>query len=322
MNIEHQLLNEYKKYDYLNADKNNPLVKIFVSYIKPSFLFKSEILTPIHLGRAVEKESSKDGKISNEDIAWLHQNCIGDDDFEGNISNVNRRVGFLTGTYWAWKNYEKLGNPKYFGSFGYRRLLNPDCLDDIQDYDMILPIKRDFSNTIKEQFIEAHSNKYYNIMLDTINNIYPNEISNIVNYFNRKSGYYAEIYILKKDLFFDFCEWIFPIVTSLLNKYNDFIEMGVIKDVPNKNIEVVSKFLEINKEAYKKEFSNTKPKEKEQRDIAFILERITGYYLYNLTCQSNIKIKESPICDSVGYKNFQKFKSLVLAKMREHIRNN
>ena len=127
---EEQLLNEYKKYDYLNQEKNNPLVKIFVSYIKPSFLFKSEILTPIHLGRAVEKENSKDGKITEEDINWLHENCIGDDDFEGNISHVNRRVGFLTGTYWAWKNYEKLGNPEYFGSFGYRRFLQPIFLQN------------------------------------------------------------------------------------------------------------------------------------------------------------------------------------------------
>ena len=144
--LEEQLLNEYKKYDCLNQDKKKPLVKIFVSYIKPSFLFKSEILTPIHLGRAVEKDNSKDGKITDEDIKWLHENCIGDDDFEGNISHVNRRVGFLTGTYWAWKNYEKLGNPKYFGSFGYRRLLNPICLENLKEFDIILPPKYDFKN--------------------------------------------------------------------------------------------------------------------------------------------------------------------------------
>lgn len=111
---EQELLYEYKQYDGIN--NNKPLVKILVSYIKPSFLFKSEILTPIHLGRAVERDTSKDGVISDEDIKWLHENCIGDDDFEGNISSVNRRVGLFTGTYWAYKNYEKLGNP-VFGLF-------------------------------------------------------------------------------------------------------------------------------------------------------------------------------------------------------------
>ena len=53
------LLDEYKKYDNVNENRTNPLIKILVSYIKPSFLFKSEILTPIHLGRAVERDNSK-----------------------------------------------------------------------------------------------------------------------------------------------------------------------------------------------------------------------------------------------------------------------
>ena len=126
----------YKKYDDLNQNKSS--IKILVSYIKPSFLFKSNILTPIHLGKTVERDSSKDGAQSQSDIEWLHQNCEFNDDFEGGISQYNRRVGFLTGTYWAWKNYEKLGNPDYFGSFGYRRLLNPDFLDDIGGGNMML----------------------------------------------------------------------------------------------------------------------------------------------------------------------------------------
>ena len=80
---EDLLLNEYKKYDYLNSDKENPLIKILVSYIKPSYLFKSKILTPMHLGRSVATEVSKDGEVSEDDLKWLYDNCIGDDDFDG-----------------------------------------------------------------------------------------------------------------------------------------------------------------------------------------------------------------------------------------------
>ena len=39
------LLDEYKKYDNVNENRTNPLIKILVSYIKPSFLFKSEMMT-------------------------------------------------------------------------------------------------------------------------------------------------------------------------------------------------------------------------------------------------------------------------------------
>jgi hypothetical protein len=276
LQTEQQLLDEYKKYDYLNADKNNPLVKIFVSYIKPSFLFKSEVLTPIHLGRAVEKDNSKNGKISDEDIAWLHQNCIGDDDFEGNISNVNRRVGFLTGTYWAWKNYEKLGNPKYFGSFGYRRLLKADCLDDIIKFDCIIPPMVDFSKTgptIKEHVSKLQGENTLTIMINTMQKICPNEITLFMEYLNFTKGYLYEIYILKKDLFFDFCEWIFPILFELLN-----ISPKKYAFIDNKTIsaEFVQKTNEI-------------------RDIAYIVEILTGFYCYKLHINKKIQTKTALI---------------------------
>ena len=48
--------------------QKNPSVKILVSYHKPSALFQDEVLTPIHLGRALSKESHKDGKMSDEEF--------------------------------------------------------------------------------------------------------------------------------------------------------------------------------------------------------------------------------------------------------------
>ena len=70
--LESELLKLYKEYD-----EKNPIIKIFVSYIKPSFLFSTKILIPIHLGRDVAQENSKDGIINNEALDWLYDNCIG-----------------------------------------------------------------------------------------------------------------------------------------------------------------------------------------------------------------------------------------------------
>ncbi|WP_298497297.1 DUF4422 domain-containing protein, partial [uncultured Helicobacter sp.] len=100
--------------------QKNPNVKILVSYHKPSVLFKDEVLTPIHLGRALSKEAHKDGKVSDEEYEWLCENMIGDDTGE-NISHLNRYFNEMTGIYWAWKNYDKLGNPEYIGLCHYRR---------------------------------------------------------------------------------------------------------------------------------------------------------------------------------------------------------
>ncbi len=222
-------------------------LKILIGYIKPSFLFKSDILIPIHLGRAVAKEKSKDGVISDEDCQWLLNNCLGDDDFEGNISSVNRRVGFLTGTYWAWKNYEKLGNPEYFGSFGYRRLLNPEFLKNVQEYDVILPKKRNLIiETIEEQFIRYHGEDLFERMNNVFSKVYPNEFSALREYFFQTSGYFDELYVMRKNVFFDFCSWVFPLLFKFLK----------LPEAKNEN---------------------------ETRDIAFIMERLTGYYCYKLT---------------------------------------
>ncbi|KQH56827.1 glycosyl transferase, partial [Campylobacter coli] len=92
----------------------NPKVKILVGYHKPAVLLKDEILTPIHLGRALATQVSKDGEMSKEDFKWMCENMIGDDTGD-NISHLNRYFCELTGIYWAWKNYDKLGNPDYIG---------------------------------------------------------------------------------------------------------------------------------------------------------------------------------------------------------------
>ena len=65
---------------------NNSSVKILLSYYKPATLIKSDILTPIHTGRAICNEVDKDGRNGEErNTQWLLDNMIGDDTGE-NIS--------------------------------------------------------------------------------------------------------------------------------------------------------------------------------------------------------------------------------------------
>ena len=270
---QQELLDEYKKFDYLN--KENSLVKIFVSYIKPEFLFKSDILTPIHLGRAVEKESSKSGEITQNDTKWLHQNCIGDDDFEGNISHLNRRIGFLTGTMKAYRNYEKLGNPKYFGSFGYRKLLDSSCLANLEDYDFILPELYTTKATVKKFLTWLHGSWLYAAMEEVMARLHPDELDDMRLYFNQHSAYSHEIYIFKKELFFNYCAWIFEFLDELLKI--DFTKYPILKE---------------DKDNYKLYYFESIG---EKRDIAYIIERITGYYLYRLKNTTKLKCKEVPV---------------------------
>lgn len=307
-----------KAYTGINKDPEHPLIKILVSYIKPSFLYKSDVLTPIHLGRAVERNNSKDGKISDEDIDWLHKNCIGDDDFDGNISYVNRRVGFLTGTYWAWKNYKKLGNPEYFGSFGYRKFIAPTFINELKSYDAILPSMVSFNISLKDQFINSHGEKLYDAMLNVLDKVFPNDIPLFSEYFNLKCGYFHELYIMKKEIFFDFCNWIFKILFELLSSYKTKISNQGQHFFREK---LVCQFLDMSEEEILNEII-PKPKGAENRDIAFILERLTGFYLYKLSLDSNIKICISPLVVSEELKKTEnKINQLILNKMRQKIGN-
>ena len=102
---------------------SNKKFKILVCYHKKERLFKNEVLTPVHCGREIAFQKSKDGTISNKDYQWLLDNTIGDNTGE-NISELNREVNEMTALYWAWKNYEQLGNPDYIGLMHYRRFLD------------------------------------------------------------------------------------------------------------------------------------------------------------------------------------------------------
>ena len=99
---------------------NNLKVKILIGYHKPAVLIKDDIFVPIHLGRALTTKASKDGAMSREDYQWMLDNMIGDDTGE-NISSQNQVLNELTAMYWAWKNYNELGNPDYIGFMHYRR---------------------------------------------------------------------------------------------------------------------------------------------------------------------------------------------------------
>ena len=98
-------------------------IKILVGYHKPACLIKSEVFIPIHLGRALFlNQYSVSAESASKEQRWMIDNLIGDDTGD-NISSQNRQYCELTGIYWAWKNYDKLGSPDFIGFMHYRRWL-------------------------------------------------------------------------------------------------------------------------------------------------------------------------------------------------------
>jgi hypothetical protein len=188
-------------------------IKILVCYHKPEKLFKNDILVPIHVGRSVATQASKDGVISADDYKWMLDNMIGDDTGD-NVSYLNRNFAELTAIYWAWKNYDKLGNPDYIGLSHYRRLFKEKDIESATQYDMIVPSLNN-DKTIKELFAGPHNINYLNDAIDILTDINPEYKTVAEEYLNQNVGHWFNMFIMKKELFFEYCELLFGILFKL-----------------------------------------------------------------------------------------------------------
>lgn len=218
-------------------------IKVAVGYHKPAYLLKDSdnIFIPLHLGRSVAAVASKDGVLSKTNKEWLLKNTTGDDTGD-NISKLNREFCELTGLYWMWKNYEKIGNPDFVGFMHYRRHFilsetemnsKPDMCNlirlpyagDNYEKDIGLSLLNDIidkkeiiisKNTNEETVLDYHLNLPFivpTMLLGSLNKIklkYPEDKDNIDNFINGHTFYWSNMFISSRDVFFELCNWIFP----------------------------------------------------------------------------------------------------------------
>lgn len=146
-----------------------------------------------------------------------------------NIAHKNSYYCELTAIYWIWKNYS-CPPDSYIGLVHYRRalvnnswldILRKKCLTDLNvsklltNSDIILPNKVSFSNSLYAQYGDAHDSSDLDIVLDYIQFKNP-QAGHLVNKFmNLNSGYIYNIFITRKDIFDQYCEWLFDILFSV-----------------------------------------------------------------------------------------------------------
>ncbi len=221
-------------------------IKLFVSCHKPSFVPENGVFCPIQVGTALADKKLEGMKYY--------------DNQGEHISEKNRQYCELTAQYFAWKNIEA----DYYGFFHYRRYLNlspiereedgwgnvvyhhitEEVLEEnyldtkeniqamIQGYDIIVPIGRAFnreesSNTVYEQFIKEHPTLKEDIdkAIRILSKKYPDFTEACSTYLNSKLAYECNMFIMKKELFFKYCTWLFSICSELekqldLTEYN------------------------------------------------------------------------------------------------------
>lgn len=143
------------------------------------------------------------------------------DNVGDNISEWNPYYSELTAMYWVWK-HEKAD---YIGWSHYRRRL--DITDEEiqnyieQDIDVILAEPMSFEETMMEQFMGCVSIDCWQVMMDVMREIHPEEYE-IVNFLaNQKFMFPACMGIYKYEYFVDCCEWMFPMLEMIKERIGE-----------------------------------------------------------------------------------------------------
>ena len=225
---------------------DNEKIKIFVSYHDVNLpLFKNKIHQPILTG-AFEKEI-KEGFVADN---------TGD-----NISNKNKNYGELTAQYWVWKNYLK-ENPQveYIGFCHYRRFF--DCqkrvkkyafkkhnyktyrekffntidsnevYESIKNYDIIMPATEVWDINCYDRFVYYHSKEGIDKAIEIIEKHFSEYVPYMEEYLNGKKEISGLLFIMKRELFEQWIEWIYKFSTLLekeldLSKYNTYMTVRI-----------------------------------------------------------------------------------------------
>ncbi len=221
-------------------------VRIFIACHKESETIGGDILTPIHVGAALSEKRLGD--------------MLRDDEGE-NISDKNRRYCELTAQYWAWKN----SRDDYVGFVHYRRyfsfsekeypsdpynnvwydtvgekLRRDFCLNDeailsqVREYDIIVPRTMDLSvegpdsDTVYTHYKNSlyHNIKDYDFCCDYIRAHYPAYVGAMERYNSSSEAYFLNMYVMRRDLFESYCEWLFPMLDAF-DSQRDYTDSNI-----------------------------------------------------------------------------------------------
>ncbi len=227
----------YEKYLNQSVLATEIKVKNFCVYHKSGYLFKNDLITPIQTGTyglhtGMDMLQAGDGEKSNPD-------------------KRNQHYGELSAWYAVWKEYlPQHPEVEYVGFCHYRRMLDyqhpaptngfltpislsefihtcnndynvQDVYEIIKDYDIVLPGRYEIPDqTIEQQYLTHHPKKELQLLKQIIRENHPEYVPETAEVLNSKSGYFCLLWTMKKELFIQFMEFAFSILSELEKRSN------------------------------------------------------------------------------------------------------
>lgn len=222
---------------YTRKETKKSNIKIFIACKEKSYVPDNSLFYPIQTGAT----------LSGQYFEGMNHDDQGD-----NISERNEYYCELTAQYWVWKNidadyYGFFHNRRYL-SFNKKKLweahdvgiefdtidsyaIDRLCLHEdqmrevIEGYDVIVP--RPFNwldqkelginRTVLHQYEMSKEHYITDLMtgIDILKKRHPDFSSIADHYLRSYLGYQMNMYIMRKNIFFDYCEWIFPVLDEI-----------------------------------------------------------------------------------------------------------
>lgn len=202
--------------------RNDDLVTIIIATHKPYKMPADSMYLPVHVGA----QGKMDAAGQPLDLGFVKDNT-GD-----NISSLNPSFCELTGMYWAWKNLDSA----YLGLAHYRRhfslgkrgrdpfdsILRKDELEPLlSHYSVIVPKKRKYYiETLYSHYAHTHYAEQLDKTYQIIGQLYPEYLNAYDRVVNRTYGHMFNMMIMRRDLFGEYCQWLFDILFALKEQLN------------------------------------------------------------------------------------------------------
>ena len=176
-------------------------LRIFIVTHKPCSIPSDGVMTPIHVGRAVSPYKVE--------MSWMQGDDTGD-----HISSKNGSYCEMTAHYWIWKNVH---DTEYVGVCHYRRFFAIDISEDdieevMADADVLMVEPSWHMDSVYAYFAKFMGAENMTILWMVMKRLYPEYAETLEQVCDGVKFYPFNMMLCKKDLFDEYCEWIFSVL--------------------------------------------------------------------------------------------------------------
>ncbi|AFI91093.1 DUF4422 domain-containing protein [Pectobacterium parmentieri] len=189
------------------------MIKIFVVSHKDYDFPQECIYIPIQVGN---------GKVAG----FLYKDSVKD-----NISHLNPFFCELTALYWIWMNDDNdiIGLAHYRRYFSSKNKVvkmkknfvmdESEVSEAMKSADIIVAKPRNyFITTIENHYRRAHHSKDYDVLRETVIELYPDYIKSFDTVMHGKKLSLYNMFVAKREVIDSYCNWLFNILFSIENK--------------------------------------------------------------------------------------------------------